>query len=108
MLTGKLLEEPDDLQGNRHVEGLGDIVGNDHCRIGRQCVDDHGALHHPTGVLRRVFVETLFWRRNAHFSQQLQDLIPGICCRNLRPHRTQLFDELRTDWNGWVEAALRT
>ena len=104
----QLLQQPDDLQRDGHVERLGDVVGDDHGGVGRQRIDDHRALHHAAGVFRGVFVEALVRRGNAHLGEELQDLLLGLgCFEQFGLHRAQLLDELRPDGNGGIEAALR-
>ena len=107
MARRQLLQQADDLQRDGDVQRLGDVVGDDDGGLGRQRIDDHRALHHAAGILRRVFVEALGRRRNAHLGEELQDLLFGLLLRELGLDRAQLLHQLRADGNGGIEAALR-
>jgi len=65
------VDQLDDLGLDRHVEGSGRLVRDQHVRVACQRHRDHRALPHPTGELVRVIVDSRLGVRNPDLLQQL-------------------------------------
>jgi hypothetical protein len=68
----ELPQQVEDLGLDRHVERRGGLVGDQHVRVARQRLGDHGALALAAGELVRVGVERLLRVRHLDELQQLE------------------------------------
>ena len=90
----QLLHDLEDLRLDRHVQGGGRLVGDEHRRVARQRHRDHHALAHAAGELVRVAADALPRARDADALEQLDREV----VRLLRAHvavRLDLLDDLR-------------
>ena len=71
VLVAQVAQQFEDLGLDRHVEGGGRLVGDDHRRVQRQRHRDHDALLLPAGELVRVVVDPALGFRDADTPQHL-------------------------------------
>ena len=103
----EIVQQRDDLRGDRDVEGLGDVVGDQDGRLGADRIDDHRPLHHPAGELGGIFPVAVPGRWDMDLAQKLDDALPALARRPFRPHAAQFFGDLAADRNGGIERGLR-
>ena len=100
-------QQLEDLRLDRHVEGRGRLVGDQHVRVQRQRHRDHRPLPHPARELVGVGVGSPFGLRDADRVQHLHRQPPGLLVANPLAVGADRLDDLVADPVDRVEGGHR-
>ena len=96
------VQQPQDLDLDRHVQRRGRLVGDQHVRVAAERGGDHHALRHPARELERVVARAILRLRYPDLPKQLDHPLPRVALAHpeMQPER---LGDLRSHGRSRIE-----